>query len=45
MIYWRNNNLNFKNPNALLESLEMRPKNRSLIKTQDSLDENVLRFF
>ena len=45
MIYWRNNNLNFKNPNALLESLEMRPKKRSLIKTQDSLDENVLRFF
>ena len=45
MIYWRNNNLNFKNPNTLLESLEMRPKNRSLIKTQDSLDENVLRFF
>ena len=45
MIYWRNNNLNFKNPNALLESLEMRPKNKSLIKTQDSLDENVLRFF
>ena len=45
MIYWRNNNLNFKNPNALLESLEMRTKKRSLIKTQDSLDENVLRFF
>ncbi len=45
MIYWRNSNLNFKNPEKLISSLEQRPSNSNLIRTQDSLDESVLRHF
>tara|TARA_B100000963_G_scaffold139251_1_gene121296 strand:+ start:2528 stop:4993 length:2466 start_codon:yes stop_codon:yes gene_type:complete len=45
IIYWRNNNLNFKSPSDLIDSLELKPQKKSLIKTQDSLDESVLRFF
>ena len=45
MIYWRNSNLNFKNPEKLISSLEQRPSNNNLIRTQDSLDESVLRHF
>ncbi len=45
MIYWRNSNLNFKNPDKLISSLEQRPLNNNLIRTQDSLDESVLRHF
>ena len=45
MIYWRNSELNFENPNKLINSLEQRPVNKSLIRTQDSLDESVLRHF
>ena len=44
-IYWRNNNLIFENPEKLIKSLELKPEKRSLIKTQDSLDETVLRHF
>ena len=45
MIYWRNSNLNFKSPDKLISSLEQRPSNNNLIRTQDSLDESVLRHF
>ena len=45
MIFWRNSNLNFKNPDKLISSLERRPSNVNLIRTQDSLDESVLRHF
>ena len=45
MIYWRNSELNFENPNKLINSLEQRPINKSLIRAQDSLDESVLRHF
>ena len=45
MIYWRNSNLDFKNSEKLISSLEQRPSNSSLIRTQDSLDESVLRHF
>jgi len=45
MIYWRNSNLNFKSPDKLISSLEQRPMNNNLIRTQDSLDESVLRHF
>ncbi len=45
MIYWRNSNLNFKNPEKLISSLEQRPTNSNLIRAQDSLDESVLRHF
>ena len=43
VIYWRNSKLDFTNPEKLISSLELRPKNSCLIRTQDSLDENVLR--
>ena len=44
-IYWRNSNLNFSNPEKLIASLELRPDKNNLLRTNDSLDENVLRFF
>ncbi len=45
MIYWRNSKLSFKSPEKLISSLEQRPLNNCLIRTQDSLDESVLRHF
>ena len=45
MIFWRNSKLNFKTPEALINSLELRPNKRNLLRTNDSLDESVLRFF
>jgi len=45
IIYWRNSNLDFSTPNNLISSLELKPKNNSLIRTQDSLDESTLRHF
>ena len=45
MIYWRNSKLNFDTPENLISSLELKPKEKNLIKTNDSLDESVLRFF
>ncbi len=44
-IYWRNSNLNFNNPEKLISSLELRPDKKNLLRTSDSLDESVLRFF
>ena len=44
-IYWRNSNLNFSNPEKLIASLELRPNKKNLVRTNDSLDESVLRFF
>tara|TARA_B100001057_G_scaffold473193_1_gene537324 strand:+ start:447 stop:2912 length:2466 start_codon:yes stop_codon:yes gene_type:complete len=44
-IYWRNSNLDFQNPEKLITSLELKPSNKSLLRTNDSLDESVLRFF
>ncbi len=44
-IYWRNSNLNFGSPEKLIDSLELRPSEKNLIRTNDSLDESVLRFF
>ncbi len=45
MIYWRNSKLNFENPDELIASLELRPSKKNLLRTIDSLDESVLRFF
>ncbi len=45
MIFWRNSNLNFENPEKLILSLEQKPNKKNLIRTNDSLDESVLRFF
>ena len=44
-IYWRNSKLNFENPEKLITSLERKPERRNLLRTNDSLDESVLRFF
>ena len=45
VIYWRNSKLDFKSPDKLIVSLELKPDNKSLIRTNDSLDESVLRHF
>ena len=45
MIYWRNSQLDFSKPETLITSLELKPDKKNLIKTNDSLDESVLRFF
>ena len=45
MIYWRNSNLNFENPDKLISSLELKPNKKNLLRTIDSLDESVLRHF
>ena len=44
-IYWRNSKLDFKSPEELISSLELKPSRKNLLRTNDSLDENVLRFF
>ena len=44
-IYWRNPSLNFQNPDKLISSLELKPSKKCLLRTNDSLDESVLRFF
>ena len=45
MIYWRNSQLNFSSPEKLIVSLEQKPTQKNLLRTNDSLDESVLRFF
>ena len=44
-IFWRNSHLNFTNPEKLISSLELKPNQKNLLRTNDSLDESVLRFF
>jgi len=43
MLYWRNPNLNFNSEKELLSSLEEKPTNKCLIRSNDSTDEIVLR--
>tara|TARA_A100001011_G_scaffold291244_1_gene302818 strand:- start:180 stop:2645 length:2466 start_codon:yes stop_codon:yes gene_type:complete len=45
MIYWRNSKLNFNTPQKLISSLELKPDKKNLMRTNDSLDESVLRYF
>ena len=45
MIYWRNSDLDFSKPENLISSLELKPNKKNLLRTNDSLDESVLRFF
>ena len=45
MIYWRNSKLDFSNPNKLISSLELKPIQKNLLRTTDSLDESILRHF
>ena len=44
-LYWRNSKLDFKNPESLIATLELKPSKKNLLRTHDSLDESVLRFF
>ncbi len=44
-IFWRNSKLDFSNPEKLISTLELKPKQKNLLRTNDSLDESVLRFF
>ena len=44
-IYWRNSKLDFNNPESLIATLELKPSQKNLLRTLDSLDESVLRFF
>jgi ATP-dependent RNA helicase SUPV3L1/SUV3 len=43
MLFWRNSNLDFKTPEKLISSLELKPKNKALIRSNESIDESVLR--
>ena len=45
VIYWRNSKLDFESPEKLIASLEQKSNQKNLIRTSDSLDESVLRFF
>ncbi len=45
LIYWRNSNLDFGNPEKLLSSLELKPKTQNLIKSNELIDESILRQF
>ena len=45
ILYWRNSDLNFTNPDKLISSLEMKSNSKVLMRTQESLDESVLRHF
>ena len=45
IIFWRNSQLDFTNQDKLISSLEQKPDNNSLMRTQGSLDESMLRHF
>ena len=45
MVYWRNSKLDFESPEKFIASLEKKPSQKNLLRTNDSLDESVLRFF
>ena len=45
IIYWRNSKLDFENPEKLIDSLELKPDQKNLLRANDLLDENVLRHF
>tara|TARA_A100001011_G_scaffold254993_1_gene263265 strand:- start:1786 stop:4251 length:2466 start_codon:yes stop_codon:yes gene_type:complete len=45
IIYWRNSKLDFRTPEKLISSLELKPNQKNLMRTNDSLDESVLRHF
>ena len=43
MLFWRNSKLDFETPEKLISSLELKPKNKALIRSNESIDESVLR--
>ena len=44
-LFWRNSNLNFDNPSALLKSLDEKPNKSWLRKVNECEDEKALKFF
>jgi len=44
-LFWRNSDLNFNSPEALIKSLEKKPKNSWLRKIHECEDERALKFF
>ena len=44
-LFWRNSDLNFNSPEALIKSLEKKPKNSWLRKIYECEDERALKFF
>ena len=44
-IFWRNSNLNFKNFESLINSLDEKPKKKFLRRIYDCEDEKLLKFF
>ena len=42
-ILWRNSNLSFDNPSSLIESLNLKPNNISLVKSRESTDLSTLK--
>ena len=44
-LFWRNSNLNFNNPLALIKSLEERPQKSWLRKIHECIDEKALKYF
>ena len=42
-LYWRNSDLDFKDPESLIESLEKRPSSKNFTRILESIDENVLK--
>ncbi len=44
LIYWRNSDLDFSSAQKLISSLELKPKTSNLIRSNESVDETVLRF-
>ncbi len=44
-LFWRNSNLNFNNPSALIKSLDEKPKKGWLRKIHECEDEKALKFF
>ena len=44
ILYWRNSDLNFEDEKKFFLSLEVKPANKNLIRTNESVDEIVLRF-
>ena len=44
-LFWRNSNLNFNNPSALIKSLDEKPHKNWLRKIHECEDEKALKFF
>ncbi|MDC0150722.1 DEAD/DEAH box helicase [Candidatus Pelagibacter sp.] len=44
-LFWRNSNLNFNNPSALIKSLDEKPSEKWLRKIHECEDEKALKFF